>query len=42
MWSLQLSPEQRKATGISEGLVRISVGLEDEIDLLRDFEQALQ
>lgn len=41
MWSLQLSAEQRAATGINEGLVRISVGLEDETDLLRDFEQAL-
>ena len=42
MWSLQLSPEQRQATGINDGLVRISVGLEDEVDLLRDFDQALQ
>lgn len=41
MWSLQLSAEQRAATGINEGLVRISVGLEDEADMLRDFEQAL-
>ena len=41
MWSLQLSRELRESTGINEGLVRISVGLEDEIDLLRDFEQAL-
>jgi cystathionine beta-lyase/cystathionine gamma-synthase len=42
MWSLQLSPEQRAASGINEGLVRISVGLEDEPDLLRDFDQAMQ
>jgi len=41
MWGLQLSPEQRRVTGISESLVRISVGLEDENDLLRDFDQAL-
>lgn len=41
MWSLQLSPELRAATGINEGLVRISVGLEDQVDLLHDFEQAL-
>ncbi len=41
MWSLQLSRELRESTGINEGLVRISVGLEDEVDLLRDFEQAL-
>jgi cystathionine beta-lyase/cystathionine gamma-synthase len=42
MWSLQLSPEQRRATGISESLVRISLGLEDEGDLMRDFAQALE
>lgn len=41
MWSLQLSQELRESTGINEGLVRISVGLEDEIDMLRDFERAL-
>jgi methionine-gamma-lyase len=41
MWSLQLSRELREATGINEGLVRISVGLEDEVDMLRDFDQAL-
>jgi methionine-gamma-lyase len=41
MWSLQLSRELRESTGISEGLVRISVGLEDEVDMLRDFDQAL-
>jgi methionine-gamma-lyase len=42
MWSLQLSRELRESTGINEGLVRISVGLEDEVDLLRDFQQALE
>jgi cystathionine beta-lyase/cystathionine gamma-synthase len=42
MWSLQLSPEQQRATGISESLVRISVGLEDEPDLIADFTQALE
>jgi methionine-gamma-lyase len=41
MWSLQLSRELRESTGINEGLVRISVGLEDEGDMLRDFDQAL-
>lgn len=41
MWSLQLSPEVREATGINDGLVRISVGLEDEQDLIADFDQAL-
>jgi len=41
MWSLQLTPEQQRATGISESLVRISVGLEDTPDMLADFAQAL-
>lgn len=41
MWSLQLDAETRQSTGIGEGLVRISVGLEDEADLIEDFEQAL-
>lgn len=41
MWSLQLDAETRRATGISEGLVRVSVGLEDEQDLIGDFAQAL-
>lgn len=33
--------EERAAHGISEGLVRLSAGLEDEIDLLADVRQAL-
>lgn len=37
----QLSPAERKRTGISEALVRVSVGLEDVNDLIEDFEQAL-
>jgi methionine-gamma-lyase len=41
MWGLQLSPEQRRSTGISESLVRVSVGIEDERDLLGDFRRAL-
>jgi hypothetical protein len=36
-----LSPEARAAAGISEGLVRVAVGLEDTEDLLEDFRQAL-
>ncbi|MBD0372035.1 MAG: aminotransferase class I/II-fold pyridoxal phosphate-dependent enzyme [Pyrinomonadaceae bacterium] len=42
MWSHQLTPEQRRATGIGEALFRLSVGLEDERDLIKDFEQALE
>jgi cystathionine beta-lyase/cystathionine gamma-synthase len=29
------------ATGVTDGLVRVSVGIEDWRDLLADFEQAL-
>ncbi|MBX3253495.1 MAG: aminotransferase class I/II-fold pyridoxal phosphate-dependent enzyme [Chitinophagaceae bacterium] len=36
-----MSKEQRAAAGISDGLIRMSVGLEDITDLLNDLEQAL-
>ncbi|WP_434772496.1 methionine gamma-lyase [Pseudomonas entomophila] len=36
------SPQERLQHGISEGLVRLSVGLEDVEDLLADVDQALQ
>jgi methionine-gamma-lyase len=35
------TPEERAAHGISDGLVRLSVGLEDIEDLLADIAQAL-
>ena len=38
----RLSPEQRAALGIGDGLVRLSVGLEDPADLLADIRQALE
>lgn len=37
----ELSPEQRAAIGITEGLVRMSVGIEDPEDLAADLRQAL-
>jgi len=37
-----LSPEARRALGISDGLIRMSVGLESADDLLEDFAQALR
>ena len=37
----QLSPEERAELGIGDGLVRLSVGIEDADDLLADLEQAL-
>jgi cystathionine gamma-synthase/methionine-gamma-lyase len=36
-----LTPEQRAAVGISEGLVRLSVGVEDVEDIIADLDQAL-
>ena len=42
MWSKHLSPDQLHSMGVSESLVRISVGLEDEGDLINDFAQALE
>jgi cystathionine beta-lyase len=35
------SEEQRKAVGITDDLVRLSVGVEDIEDLLEDIKQAL-
>jgi methionine-gamma-lyase len=36
-----MSPEDRRAAGISDGLVRYSVGIEDVEDLIADLRQAL-
>ncbi len=37
----RITPEQREASGIQEGLLRLSVGLEDPADLIRDLAAAL-
>jgi cystathionine gamma-synthase/cystathionine gamma-lyase/cystathionine beta-lyase len=37
-----MSPEDRERIGITDDLIRISVGIEDAGDLVADFEQALQ
>ncbi len=37
----RLGVEGRRAVGITDGVVRVSVGLEDVDDLLDDLEQAL-
>jgi O-succinylhomoserine sulfhydrylase len=37
----RLTPEERAATGITDGLIRISVGLEHRDDILNDILQAL-
>lgn len=41
MWGDTLTDAQRQAMEVGENLVRISVGLEDEKDLIDDFSQAL-
>ncbi len=38
----KLSEEERLSVGISQGLIRISVGLENKEDILKDIEQALK
>jgi cystathionine beta-lyase/cystathionine gamma-synthase len=37
-----VSPEERRRIGITDGLVRISVGIEDIADILGDLDQALK
>jgi cystathionine gamma-lyase len=41
MTHASVPPERRAAIGIGDGLIRLSVGIEDEADLLADLEQAL-
>jgi cystathionine beta-lyase/cystathionine gamma-synthase len=38
----QMDPEARRAAGIGDGLIRVSVGLEDADDVMADFDQALE
>ena len=35
------SPEQLEAAGISDGLVRLAIGLEDPEDIIADLDKAL-
>lgn len=37
-----MTPEERKAAGIEDGLIRLSAGLEDPEDLIQDLDQALR
>lgn len=37
----EAGPETRAAMGIADGLVRVSIGLEEEADLIADFDRAL-
>jgi cystathionine beta-lyase/cystathionine gamma-synthase len=41
MTHASVEPARRAALGVTEGLVRLSVGVEDVEDLLGDLEQAL-
>jgi len=36
-----MTPEEREAAGIYDGLIRLSIGLEDSKDIIADLEQAL-
>lgn len=42
MTHASISPEERKVLGITDSLIRISVGLEDADDLIEDLNQALK
>ena len=37
-----LTPDEKLAAGVSDGLLRVSIGLEDTGDIVADFEQALE
>ena len=37
-----LTPDEKLTTGVSDGLLRVSIGLEDPADVVADFEQALE
>lgn len=41
MTHVMMSKEQREAIGLTDGLIRFSVGLEDAVDIIADLEQAL-
>jgi cystathionine beta-lyase/cystathionine gamma-synthase len=41
MTHASIPPERRAALGISDGLIRLSVGIEDAGDLIADLAQAL-
>jgi methionine-gamma-lyase len=38
----QLDADARRAAGIADGLIRVSVGIEDADDIVEDFERALE
>jgi len=42
MTHFSMGPDGRKAANISEGLVRLSIGIENADDIIEDLDQALQ
>lgn len=42
MTHASVPPEQRRRIGVEDGLVRLSVGVEDVADLIADLDQALK
>ena len=42
MTHAEVPVKERHARGLSDGLVRLSVGIEDEIDIIEDLKQALK
>jgi cystathionine beta-lyase/cystathionine gamma-synthase len=42
MTHADVEESERKRVGITDGLVRLSVGLEDSIDIIADLDQALR
>ena len=42
MTHAEVPTEERHARGLTDGLVRISVGIEDKQDIIADLEQALK
>jgi methionine-gamma-lyase len=42
MTHLSVPNERRRQLGISDNLVRVSIGIEDASDLVADFDQALK
>ncbi len=41
MTHASMTPEARRRAGIGDGLIRLSVGIEDAADLIEDLRQAL-
>lgn len=42
MSHLRVPPEQRLAAGITDGMIRLSVGIEETVDILADLERGVQ